>query len=143
MNLPAVQPDQKPKRSRLLRFVILVSGWMFIVLGILGLFLPILQGILFLAIGASLLSMESPMARRFLERARRRYPKLGATFATARHRAPHILHRINTKLRKSTSQQKNGPETTGPVSLTRLPERLMAYASRVSPQHAPTAVPHQ
>ncbi len=99
MDLPAVPPDQKPKRSRFLRFVILVSGWFFIVLGILGLFLPILQGILFLAIGAYLLSLESPMARRFIERMRRRYPRLGATFDTARDRAAHILHRINAKFR--------------------------------------------
>lgn len=99
MNRTAAQPDQKPKRSPFLRFVILVSGWFFIVLGILGLFLPILQGILFLAIGAYLLSLESPMARRIINRLRTRYPKLGATFDTARLRAAHILHRINAKFR--------------------------------------------
>ena len=99
MNLPAVPPQAKPKRSRFMRFVILASGWMFIVLGILGLFLPILQGILFLAIGAYLLSLESPMARRVIARMRRRYPKLGATFDTARLRAAHILHRINARFR--------------------------------------------
>jgi uncharacterized membrane protein YbaN (DUF454 family) len=99
MNLPAVQPEQKPKRSRLLRLVILVSGWIFIVLGVLGLFLPILQGILFLAIGAYLLSLESPMARRVINRLRQRYPKLGDTLDTARLRAARILHRINAKFR--------------------------------------------
>jgi uncharacterized membrane protein YbaN (DUF454 family) len=99
VNLPAVPPEPKPKRSRLLRFTILASGWAFIVLGILGLFLPILQGIVFLAIGAYLLSLESPRARRFIERMRRRYPRLGATFDTARLRAAHILHRINARFR--------------------------------------------
>ena len=38
------------------RVFILALGWTFIVLGILGLFLPILQGILFLLIGFILLS---------------------------------------------------------------------------------------
>ena len=97
MNLPAKQPP--PKRSPFRRFLILASGWFFIVLGILGLFLPILQGILFLAIGAYLLSLESPMARRFIERMRRRYPRLGETFDTARGRAAHVLHRINARFR--------------------------------------------
>jgi uncharacterized membrane protein YbaN (DUF454 family) len=102
MNLPAVPPKETPKRSRLMRFVILASGWMFIFLGVLGLFLPILQGILFLAIGAYLLSLESPMARRVIERIRRRYPRLGATMDTARLRAAHILHRINARFRRDT-----------------------------------------
>ena len=99
MNLPAIPPEPAPKRSRLMRFVILASGWAFIVLGVLGLFLPILQGILFLAIGAYLLSLESPRTRRVIGRLRRRYPKLGATFDTARLRAAHILHRINARFR--------------------------------------------
>ena len=38
------------------RMLILSAGWFFVVLGILGIFLPILQGILFLAIGLILLS---------------------------------------------------------------------------------------
>lgn len=97
MNLPAVQPP--PKRSPLHRFLILASGWMFIVLGVLGLFLPILQGFLFLAVGAYLLSLESPMARRFVGRMRLRYPRLATTLDTARGRAALILHRINTKFR--------------------------------------------
>ena len=33
-------------------------GWIFMVLGVFGLFLPILQGILFLAIGMVLLSYD-------------------------------------------------------------------------------------
>lgn len=97
MNLPVIQPP--PKRSPLHRFLILASGWMFIVLGILGLFLPILQGFLFLAIGAYLLSLESPMARRFIGRMRRRFPRLAITLDTARDRAAHIMHRINAKFR--------------------------------------------
>lgn len=99
MNLPAVQPDPKPKRSRWRRYIILTSGWIFVVLGVLGLFLPILQGILFLAVGAYLLSLESPMARRVINRARERYPRFGATLDAARRRAAHVLHRINAWFR--------------------------------------------
>ena len=34
----------------------IVSGWVFLLLGVAGLFLPILQGIIFLTIGAILLA---------------------------------------------------------------------------------------
>jgi uncharacterized membrane protein YbaN (DUF454 family) len=93
------QDAERPKRSPLARFCILAAGWFFIVLGILGLFLPILQGILFLAIGAYLLSLESPRARRIIEKTRHRYPKLGRTFDAARLRAAHIIHRIGGRFR--------------------------------------------
>ena len=59
------------------RIAILALGWVFILFGIVGLFLPILQGFLFLLIGLALLSSESKTARRILERLRARYPGLG------------------------------------------------------------------
>jgi len=69
------------------------AGWGFVALGVLGLFLPILQGFLFLAIGFSILSTKSPWAQRQLERMRRRHPALAATFDTARARAAGIVKR--------------------------------------------------
>lgn len=48
-------PDLTPRR----RLGLLVVGWLLIVLGVLGLFLPILQGALFLALGAATLSLVS------------------------------------------------------------------------------------
>lgn len=40
-----------------------------IVLGFLGLFLPVLQGLLFLAAGGALLAVDVPMVRRWVDRA--------------------------------------------------------------------------
>ena len=97
-NLPAKLPDEEKlparRRSRWKRLLILISGWFFIVLGILGLFLPILQGILFLAIGSYLLSLESPWVRRRMLQLQRRYPKLNATLEEARLRAAHYARKI-------------------------------------------------
>jgi uncharacterized membrane protein YbaN (DUF454 family) len=97
-NLPAPLPDNERlparPRSRWKRFLILASGWFFIVLGILGLFLPILQGILFLAIGSYLLSLESPWVRGKMLQFQRRYPKLGATLEEARLRAARYARKI-------------------------------------------------
>jgi len=53
----------------------LVIGYTLIVLGILGLFLPFLQGILFLAIGAIILSKESPTFHKLKEKIKAKYPK--------------------------------------------------------------------
>jgi len=75
-----------------------VTGWFCIFLGILGLFLPILQGILFLLIGLFILSLVSPRIRLFRQRlrarARTRYPKWTGRFEEAEMRAIKIVSRI-------------------------------------------------
>ena len=51
-----------------------IIGWLLIGLGILGLFLPILQGVLFIMIGLAILSSRSKTIRRFLKYLEKRYP---------------------------------------------------------------------
>jgi uncharacterized membrane protein YbaN (DUF454 family) len=58
------------------RFVTLVIGWLLIAFGVVGLFLPILQGVLFILLGLYVLSRESETAHRWLQRGRKRYPHL-------------------------------------------------------------------
>jgi len=76
------------------RYVILGLGWFFVVLGILGIFLPILQGILFLLIGFILLSRESEWAQRQLDNLRTRYPKFAKKYDEAEARANRLWRRI-------------------------------------------------
>jgi uncharacterized membrane protein YbaN (DUF454 family) len=52
----------------------LIIGWLFIVLGIFGLFLPFLQGILFILIGLAILSSRSEIIKRVLRHLEERYP---------------------------------------------------------------------
>jgi uncharacterized membrane protein YbaN (DUF454 family) len=56
------------------RIGLLIIGWLFIVLGILGLFLPILQGVLFILIGLAVLSSRSEFIKRFLKHLEERFP---------------------------------------------------------------------
>ncbi|HPL64525.1 MAG: PGPGW domain-containing protein [Syntrophales bacterium] len=56
------------------RTIRLAAGWIFIVLGVLGLFLPFLQGILFLFIGMLLLAPDVPLFRRILEKLKEKHP---------------------------------------------------------------------
>ena len=66
----------RPYRPAWKRWTILASGWFFVLLGIVGLVLPILQGFLFIAVGLLILSRESVWACRQLERLRARFPTL-------------------------------------------------------------------
>ena len=76
------------------RYVILSLGWFFVFLGILGLFLPILQGILFLLIGFILLSRESEWAKHQLEKLKSRYPRLAEKYDEAEARAERLWRKV-------------------------------------------------
>ncbi len=54
---------------------LMALGWFFVALGVVGLFLPILQGVLFILIGLSILSTRSELIKRLLSRLEERYPK--------------------------------------------------------------------
>jgi len=83
--------------ARFKRIAIYWAGWGFILLGILGLFLPILQGILFLLIGLSLLSNSSPWAARLLQKVRDRFPKISKTYDEAMIKAKQYQARMFKK----------------------------------------------
>ena len=75
------------------RFAVISTGWVFILLGIVGLFLPVLQGILFILIGLVILSTEYHWARRLLGYVRERFPRLDRVIKAAHDKAASILHR--------------------------------------------------
>jgi uncharacterized membrane protein YbaN (DUF454 family) len=56
------------------RYSLMAVGWFLLPLGVLGLFLPILPGVLFLIIGLSILSVEYEWARRWMSALRARFP---------------------------------------------------------------------
>jgi hypothetical protein len=74
-------------RTRVKRIAIEVAGWTFVVLGIAGLFLPVLQGILFLLIGLFILSTQYAWAHRLLHRLRERFPKIAEQLDKAKAKA--------------------------------------------------------
>ena len=76
------------------RLLLRLAGWAFIVLGILGLFLPVLQGILFLLIGLSILSSEYAWAHDLLHKLRERFPRVRAAADQASARADAWRQRI-------------------------------------------------
>jgi len=85
------------------RLALLSLGWIFVLLGIAGLFLPILQGILFLLIGIYFLSLASARARLLRQRARRwlteRYPDKMARVEAAERRAKEWIEAWSARVR--------------------------------------------
>lgn len=76
------------------RLIRLGLGWTFVVLGVVGLVLPFLQGILFLAIGFALIAPESPWAQDKLARVRRRYPQMASAFDRGQVRAEALIAKL-------------------------------------------------
>ena len=65
--------------SRMFRLLRIGLGSLLILLGLIGLFLPILQGVLFLVLGGLLLFRDIPFLRRFWGWLKTRYPGIGRT----------------------------------------------------------------
>ncbi len=87
-------------RRGLRHWLLVGLGWAFVVLGIAGLFLPILQGVLFLAIGGAILAGESARARLLLRRLGKRYPAFGNAVEAARLKAAAMRRRLRLRHRK-------------------------------------------
>lgn len=87
-------------RRPAVRMAKIVAGWAFLVLGVLGLFLPILQGVLFLAIGLAILATEQVWAHRLLLWLRRRFPHFAHVFDKARQQSERWVHKVIHRRRK-------------------------------------------
>lgn len=95
-------------RAVIKRIVLLVVGWGFVLLGIVGLFLPVLQGILFILIGLIILSSEYVWAHHLLERVKARFPGVARKSHQASARAKSWLERLG---RRPSSPQEPPPDT--------------------------------
>ena len=69
--------------AQIARWARIIGGFGLIVLGVIGLFLPVLQGIAFIVLGLLLLSREFHWARRLLDWARRKWSAVRQASARA------------------------------------------------------------
>lgn len=84
--------------SRLLKkWLTLVAGWGFLLLGFIGLFLPVLQGILFIVIGLVILSAEYAWAHRLLQRAKQKFPGIARHVERAKEFVEKHMRRMGTR----------------------------------------------
>ncbi len=71
-----VDPPAPTSRSPFWRLARLIAGWTLVALGILGLFLPIVQGLALILAGLALLAPDVPFARRWLNWLKNRVGRL-------------------------------------------------------------------
>ncbi|MEE2776162.1 MAG: PGPGW domain-containing protein [Acidobacteriota bacterium] len=95
-SLPA-PPEVLPPLPTPLRIVLYFAGWLLLLVGILGLVLPGLQGILTLFIGAAVLSLASEAAHRWLRRLLRPWPPAEKRFVQMRAKMRARLARFGKR----------------------------------------------
>jgi len=81
--------------QRVKRVLALLAGWAFLLLGIVGLFVPFLQGMLFILIGLIILSSEYVWAHHLLAKLKARFPRLGHLADEGRAKASLWLQRLS------------------------------------------------
>jgi hypothetical protein len=72
-------------------------GYFFLALGVLGMFLPILQGFVFLAVGLIILARHAPWAERLLDYLRQKSPRLDRAIAKAEAKTHEWSERAEAK----------------------------------------------
>lgn len=77
------------------RVAMSVTGYSFLVLGVAGLFLPFLQGVLFLVVGLLILSQNAPWAERLLGWIKSRHPMINDTIEKAEEIANRWMERAS------------------------------------------------
>lgn len=96
-------------REQIKTALILVLGWSFVVLGFIGLFLPILQGVILILVGLYLLSKRSKFARKLLQNLYNRYPRLAVQLKLAQHKGEDFTKRIRSSQVKRGTAPKTAP----------------------------------
>ncbi|MGA8149654.1 MAG: PGPGW domain-containing protein [Terriglobales bacterium] len=86
-------------KPRTKRIVVYIVGWSFILLGIVGLVLPFLQGVLFILVGLFILSSQYAWAHNLLEELRKRFPKIGGVAEQAAAKATTWFKRSSDEKR--------------------------------------------
>jgi uncharacterized protein (TIGR02611 family) len=81
-------------KKTVMRVVRLVLGWACLILGVIGLFVPILQGVLLILLGMALLSRDSRWARRCLTKMRLRFPEVYDRMQRSKERMKALFDRV-------------------------------------------------
>ena len=88
-SLPPIDEEEilrLPELSLRVRVTFMILGWLMVLLGVVGIFLPVLQGFAFIFIGVVMLSIASERVHSWLERLLRRRPSIQQRYERLRHR---------------------------------------------------------
>lgn len=108
-------PFQRLPLPTWLRVVVITVGWLMILVGIAGLFLPILQGGLMLALGLALLSIGSQTMHLWFRSVMGRWPRIWKRLEKFRRKIHFRLHKVSgrTKRDAASAAEEAGEEEAG------------------------------
>ena len=87
--LPPIEDGERlhlPELPLRVRVSFLILGWLMVLIGIAGIFLPVLQGFAFIFIGLVMLSIASDRLHGWLERVLSRYPGIRQRYQRLRQK---------------------------------------------------------
>ena len=76
-----------------LRTLLVTISLVFLILGLIGLFVPVLQGFIFIAVGLYILSLASRRFKRTMESHIGRYPRFRALYEKYRRMIDNLWHK--------------------------------------------------
>lgn len=82
-------------KAQIKRVALIVVGWLFLIVGIAGLFLPFVQGILFILIGLLILSTEYVWAHHLLHKLRTKFPRIAHMVDVAEERGRAWIYKLS------------------------------------------------
>jgi len=83
-----------PRLPFWVRVAIFILGWLLMLIGVVGLILPGIQGIATILVGAALLSLDNELIYRGLRRLLARWPKALDRLESFREKAHERIHRM-------------------------------------------------
>ena len=110
-------PFQRLPLPTWLRVTVITLGWFMILLGIAGLFLPILQGGLTLALGLALLSIGSQTMHLWFRRLMGRWPRIWKRLEKLRRKIHFKLHRATGSTKHGTARKDDTVPPGGSATL--------------------------
>jgi hypothetical protein len=103
------------------RVVVLTTGWVLVLVGVVGIFLPVLQGGLSLALGFALLSIGSQSVHLWLRKLLGRWPGLWKRLERLRRRMHRWIRRRTGGAEVDLEASVGDPDAAAPASDERRP----------------------
>lgn len=109
-------------KHRAIKTGMLVLGWCLVLLGIIGFFLPILQGVLLVALGAFILSKHSPWWSEKTEDLKKKSPQFKKAMDTVDRWIGETKTGESAETTQSASDANEPPVQTAPENSTQNPD---------------------
>lgn len=107
-------PFQRLPLPTWLRVIVITVGWLMILVGIAGLFLPILQGGLMLALGLALLSIGSQKLHLWFRSVMGRWPRIWKRLERFRRKIHFRLHKASGAAKRDAREAAESDEPLPP-----------------------------